>query len=277
MRTLASSLALGLVAAGLAPRTASATDPEETVEIVEVHEHHDHHGHHEHHDHHEHRHRHEHVQWFGLQLGALTTPLAPSGRVRAGKKVTSNSLEACLDPFAERHCSAIRGFDVRVQYYRTHGTWDYPRWIGYFRTGYTAGHADLAPASDDGYRPGEPKSLAYSSVPLFFGGNVYFFRRSPVRPYGGLGFGFDVLKLRYRNVAGPGPDVIEDVSGRIGFELHAGLEARISNVVAITGEIMQLWSARRRIDGVPDFSASGFTVMAGLAISLPAPAPAPAR
>src|SRR5690606_17535981 len=134
-----------------------------------------------------------------------------------------------------------------------------------------AGHADLAPATDDGHRPGEPKSLVYSSVPLFFGGNVYFFKRSPVRPYGGLGFGFDVLKLRYRNVAGPGPDVIEDVSGRIGFELHAGLEARISNVVAITGEIMQLWSARRRIDGVPDFSASGFTVMAALAISLPTP------
>lgn len=260
-------LGLGLIL----PATASATDRvhdhdehvevvvEDDDEVVEIHDHHDHHDHDRHH---------AHTRWFGVHFGALTTPLSPSGQIRAGNKVTSNPFKACLDPFSERHCSAIRGFDVRVQYYETHGAWDYPRWVGYFRTGYGAGRADFRPTEEGGHGLGETKSLAYYSVPLFLGGNVYLFKRSPVRPYGGLGFGFDVVKLHYRQAGG---GVIDDVSARIGFELHAGLEVRISNVVALTGEVMQLWSAKRKIDSAPDFSNTGLTVMTGIAVSIPTP------
>jgi hypothetical protein len=180
--------------------------------------------------------------------------------------VTSNPFKACLDPYGERYCSAMRGFDLRLQYYETRDAWHYPRWVGYFRTGYTAGRATFDPSDEGGYQAGEATSLSYYAIPLFFGGSVYLFDKFPVRPYGGLGFGFDIVKLRY----GRHEDrAMLDASARIGFELHAGLEARISNVVAITAEVQQLWSARRKLDGVPDFSNQGLTIMTGIAISIP--------
>jgi hypothetical protein len=216
-----------------------------------------------------HEHEHEHhgrTTWFGISMGAVSTPLGPDGHARQGRRVTSDRFKGCLDPFNERHCSPLRGFDMRVQFYRTKGAWDYPRWVGYFRTGYGAGHADFDPRSANGFRRGEARSLSYVAVPLFFGGSVYAFRRFPVRPYVGGGVGFDVVKLQYQRHEHRS---LRDASARIGFELHAGIEARISNVVALTAEVQQLWSARRRVEGLPDFSNTGLTVMAGIAISIP--------
>ena len=262
--------ACALAAAVAIPAVASATDgPDvvvvhvdddddetevvETVEVVDD-------------DHHHHHRDMAEQPWLGFHLGAVNTPMGPNGHVRPGKRVTSNPFKACLDPFGERYCSAMRGFDMRVQYYETTDAWHYPRWVGYFRTGYSAGRAQFDPADREGYAPGEATSLAYYAVPLFFGGSVYLFEKFPVRPYGGLGFGFDVVKLQYMRHQDRS---IVDASARIGFELHAGLEARISNVVAITAEVQHLWSARRKLDEVPDFSNQGLTIMTGIAISIP--------
>ena len=108
--------------------------------------------------------------------------------------------------------------------------------------------------------------MAYVTVPLFVGGNVYLFKRSPVRPYGGLGFGLDILKMKYRR---HDRESKIDTSARIGFELHGGIEARISNFVSVTGEVMQLWSARRRLGNLPDFSNTGLTFMVGVSFNFP--------
>src|SRR6185503_6763322 len=67
--------------------------------------------------------------------------------------------------------------------------------------------------------------------------------------------------------------MLEKVVARPGFELHAGLEARITNYVALTFEIMQEWSARKKIDNAPDFSNEGFTIITGVAISIPVKKP----
>jgi hypothetical protein len=238
----------------------------ETVETV-VHEHddddaddRDHHGHHHGGG----------TTWFGLAFGAVATPLGPGGHVEQNRRVTSNPFRACLDPGGEKHCSAVRGFDVRLQMYRTRGAWEYPRVVGYFRTGYQAGFAafdpEERPGSRGGYARGEARSLSYQAVPLFFGGSIYAFKKFPVRPYAGMGAGFDILRLRYTRHE---DRALLDASARIGFELHAGIEARISNVVALSAEVTQLWSARRKLAGVPDFSNEGLTVMAGVAISIP--------
>jgi hypothetical protein len=145
--------------------------------------------------------------------------------------------------------------------------------LGYFRTGYTAGHAVFSNGAD-AIPDGKPTALSYMTVPLFLGGNIYAFDNFPVRPYAGLGFGFDVLRLDYSR---QNADRLTDVSMRIGFELHAGVEARITNYVSLTAEVMQLWSARRRIVGLPDFSNEGFTVIMGVAIGIPLHKPKPPR
>lgn len=252
---------------------APAPAPAKSVETVETVVHDDddddddghHHGHHGHH-----HHDGQSTRWFGLSFGAVSTPLRPGGQVAQSRRVTSNPFRACLDPGGEKYCSAVRGFDVRLQMYRTKGAWDYPRFVGYFRTGYQAGFASFdAQGREDGrggYARGEARSLSYQAVPLFFGGSIYAFKKFPVRPYAGMGAGFDILRLRYTRHQ---DRALLDASARIGFELHAGIEARISNVVALSAEVTQLWSARRRISGVPDFSNEGLTVMAGVAISIP--------
>ncbi len=204
--------------------------------------------------------------WFGLSLGAVASPLGRGGEFTPGSRVTSNPFRACLDPMKQKHCSSLRGFDVRLQFYRAKDAWEYPRWIGYFRSGYGAGVAKFDPREGARIAKGDATSLAYYAVPLFFGGSVYAFKRFPIRPYAGAGLGFDVVRLHYtRKDARP----IDDASLRFGFELHAGIEARISNVVALTAEVQQLWSVRRKLPGVPDFSNTGLTVMAGLSISIP--------
>ncbi len=213
-------------------------------------------------------HRHHHWRhWGGIHFGTVLTPFRVEPGVRPTRRVTSNQARACLDPLGERYCGNVRGFDMRFNFFRAGGSTDYPRWQGYFRTGYTTGRIDFEPSDlAAGYAQGEARSLSYLTVPLFVGGNAYLFKRLPVRPYAGLGFGFDVLKVQYAREQ-ERPRV--DASARIGFELHAGIEARITNWVALNAEVMQLWSARRKLPGVPDFSNEGLTFMLGVSVNFP--------
>ncbi len=213
-----------------------------------------------------HHHHHGKLGWYGISGGVVAAPIPTPGRLRPGSVIGSNATRPCLDPFRAQHCSAARGFDLKLQFYRARDAWHYPRWVGYFRTGYNAGRADFDPRSATGFAAREARTLAYVSVPLFFGFNLYAFERFPVRPYVGASAGFDVLRLRYTRHQ---DRALHDASARIGFELHAGLEARISNVVALTAEVQQLWSARRRISALPDVTTTGLSVIAGVAISIP--------
>ncbi|MEZ4380422.1 MAG: carboxypeptidase-like regulatory domain-containing protein [Nannocystaceae bacterium] len=159
---------------------------------------------------------------------------------------------------------AIRGVDVRWQTFdldRHH----FPRTIGFFRSGFRKGSIDFKEGAE-GPVAGQPTALEVVTVPLFFGGNLYLFRDFPVRPYAGLGFGFDVMRLAYQRADAA---AFTDMSLRIGFEVHGGLEVRISNYIAITGEVMQLWSARRRLSDLPDVSNESFTALLGVAGAFP--------
>ena len=213
--------------------------------------------------------------WGAVSFGTVITPFNPVGKIDGSpRRITSNRFRGCLAPLqgTDNGCSAVRGFDVKWQVFRTRPGHKYPRLMGYFRTGYTSGVATFENA--DGFADGDAKRLSYLTVPLFLGGNIYAFDNFPLRPYAGMGFGFDVLRLDYSR---HNRDRFTDVSMRIGFELHAGVEARITNYVSLTAEVMQLWSARRRLSGLPDFSNEGFTVLMGIAIAMPLHKPKPPR
>jgi len=204
--------------------------------------------------------------WGGIGFGTIISPFAPSGfvGVDGANRVTSNGFAGAVVPKFPSRAPALRGFDLRWQIFSIDSEHKYPRWMGYFRSGYTAGYAEFTRIQ--AATTGQATSLSYFTVPLFVGGNFYPFANFPLRPYLGLGAGFDVLRVVYgRRGAGK----LGDVSARIGFELHAGVEARITNYVSITAEIMQLWSARRKLAGVPDFSNEGFTIITGVAVAFP--------
>lgn len=219
----------------------------EVVETTEVHSHGDQH-------------------WGGLYFGTVISPFRIVGPSNQDWRVTSNRAQACLDPSGARGCGNVRGFDTRLVLFEADGRRDYPWAVGYFRTGYTGGRINFNPGSSEGFAEGEARSLSYMTVPLFFGGNFYVFDDFPLRPYAGMGAGFDVLRIQYdRNDAAS----ISDASARIGFEMHAGLEARITNYVTLSAEVQQLWSARRKIGGVPDFSNEGFSIVSGVTVAIP--------
>src|SRR5690606_9980253 len=91
--------------------------------------------------------------------------------------------------------------------------------------------------------------------------------RWPVRPYAGMGAGFDVMRIRYRRSAA---DDYVAVGLRIGFELHGGSDIRISTYFGLLGEVRQLWSARIKTgSALPDVGATGFTVISGLKFGIP--------
>ncbi len=211
-------------------------------------------------------HSHGDQTWGGLYFGTVVSPFRIVGPTNQNWRVTSNRAQACLDPSGARGCGNVRGFDTRLVLFEADGRRDYPWAVGYFRTGYTGGRMNFNPNSSEGFAEGEARSLAYMTVPLFFGGNFYVFDDFPLRPYAGMGAGFDVLRIQYdRHDASS----IADASARIGFEMHAGLEARITNYVTLSAEIQQLWSARRRIGGVPDFSNEGFSIVSGVTVAIP--------
>lgn len=221
----------------------------------------------------EEHHHHRELKWLGLHAGMVLNAAGGSGRVSdADGRLRQNQFKACADPAGETLCGYVKGLDLKVQMFETEGTWRYPTFVGYFRTGFEQGRVHVQPG-EDGFAPGDATRLDYTSVPLFLGGSVYLFEEFPVRPYGGLGFGFDVLRLDYRLAGGEGrrgePTRTVDASARIGFELHAGLEVRISNYVALSAEVMQLWSARRKMPRLPDYSNTGLSVLAGVTVGIP--------
>lgn len=205
--------------------------------------------------------------WGGLFFGTVLTPQNPDGRLDADAgRVDSADYRGCLSPDSPNACSVVRGFDLRWQIFRTNAKKKYPGWLGYVRTGYTAGHAVFPQETQMGElvaEPGDAAQGSYVAVPIFLGGNIYVFDNFPLRPYAGMGFGFDVVRMRYERVEASTRTVTK---ARIGFELHAGLEARITNHVALSAEVMQLWGARKRFDGVPDFANRGFSMVFGVAV-----------
>lgn len=211
-------------------------------------------------------HHHTDLRWAGLSVSTVFSPVPSTGSVsEAVGRLNANKFRACLRPRGKSTCGYVKGFDVKIQMFESDHGRDYPTVVGYFRSGYTAGRVDVDSGSND-FIPGQVTSMRYVSVPLYFGGNIYAFGDFPVRPYAGMGAGFDILRLDYRR---SGEDRKLDASGRIGFELHAGVEARISNFVSLHVEVMQLWSARRKLSGVPDFSNTGLSALAGVSVAIP--------
>ncbi len=204
--------------------------------------------------------------WGAVSAGTIFTPFRTEADVRLPRKrVIANQAAGWAGP--------LRGIDLRWHTFwlrdQKARRFNFPRTQWYFRTGYTQGRINFLPEdSTMGFSDGQPTSLEYLTVPLFVGGNIYALERFPVRPFVGMGAGFDILRVQYERVNGP---VKVDVSARIGFELHGGLEIRVTNYVALTGEVMQLWSARRKLGKsvLPDFSNEGFTLMTGVAVGFP--------
>jgi hypothetical protein len=204
--------------------------------------------------------------WLSLSVGAEFNVLAPSGRILLPQhKVTANEMPGFDD---QGFPAALRGVDVRLGAFSGRHPFRYPFAEGFFRSGYTEGHASFLPADGNlGFARGDALELDYLTVPLFFGGNFYFPRKWPVRPYAGLGAGFDVMRIRYRRF-----DADDYVAAglRIGFELHAGIDVRISNYFGLFGEVRQLWSARiKNGSALPDVGNTGFTVVAGIKFGIP--------
>lgn len=222
---------------------------------------HDHHRHHRHH-----HHRNPEIKWLGLQAGAIFSPTGSAGRASSGDgRLQSNQFKACAGRSNDALCGYVKGMDFKVQMFETHGTWTYPRFVGYFRTGFEQGRT-IFEGRDQGFAVGDARRLDYTAIPLFLGGNVYLFDEFPVRPYGGLGFGFDILRLNYQREQAA---QVVDASARIGFELHGGLEVRISNYISLNAEVMQRWSARRKMKNLPDYSNTGLSVLAGVTVGIP--------
>lgn len=202
--------------------------------------------------------------WLSLSVGAEWNVLSPSGRIGLpDNRVTANQFRGFDD---KGFPSALRGVDVRMGAFGADNPTRYPYVEGYFRSGYTEGHATFLPNEGTGeFATGEPTQLDYLSVPLFFGGNFYF-PRWPVRPYVGLGAGFDVLRTQYQRF---GAEDYVRASLRIGFEVHGGVDVRITNYFGLFGEIRQLWSAKLSAEGLPAFSNTGFTIVSGLKLGIP--------
>ncbi|MEM9460067.1 MAG: caspase family protein [Myxococcota bacterium] len=212
----------------------------------------------------------EHMQssksWGGIYLGLPVTPFSPRSQPVTERRITANDMEACLAPGQEAACRQLRGFDLRWQWFQVGKNARFPRWLLYFRTGYEGGRTSFYRTGEENLVPGDADTLSYIAVPLYVGGNLYLFDEFPLRPYAGLGFGLDVMRLDYARV---NADRLLDTVARPGFEVHAGLEVRITNYVSLTGEVKQQWSARKKIDGVPDFANEGVTLITGVAIGFP--------
>jgi hypothetical protein len=202
--------------------------------------------------------------WLSLSVGADFNVLSPTGRIELpDSKVTANQFPGFDD---KGFPAALRGVDVRMGAFGAANPTRYPFVEGYFRSGYTEGHASFIPAEGaDAFSSGDPMRLDYLTVPLYFGGNFYF-PRWPVRPYVGLGAGFDVLRVQYQRF---GAEDHIKASLRIGFEMHGGIDVRITNYFGLFGEVRQLWSAKLRAEGLPAFSNTGFSVITGLKIGIP--------
>lgn len=205
------------------------------------------------------------MTWFGLAVGVPVAPMS-QGRAMDPDHVTANGMRACTSSSHRQLCTAMRGVDVRLQFFTTENEHAFPRVIAYLRSGYETGETAIHPRGSGGHASGEAKSVAYSAVPLFFGASIYVVKDFWVRPFAGVGLGVDVLKLRY---ARQDADAVRDLSARFGMEVHGGIEARITNYLAITAEVRQQWSKRRNPPGVPGFANDELTVIGGLSWGIP--------
>ncbi len=206
------------------------------------------------------------VWWLGLQTSAALAPIPASGRVtREERWLGANRFRACLYPHEGRTCGVVKGFDFQLQLFQAAGTHDRPRVIGHLRTGYGAGRVSVAPR-EGGSRVGDATAVQYLAVPIQLGLTAYAFPRSPVRPYGGVGVGVDILRLDYARYQ---QARLRDVTGRVSLEIHVGLEGRISNHIALHAGVMQQWSPWRRLPGVPDVSMTALTVLGGVTVAVP--------
>ncbi|MEM6996881.1 MAG: hypothetical protein AAF721_40640 [Myxococcota bacterium] len=205
------------------------------------------------------------VWWLGLGVSPLLAPIRTSGRVTGQDSLTTNRFRACVYPHEGQTCGVVKGFDFKLQLFASGGTREYPRFIGYLRSGYSAGRVSVKPRAN-GSEPGDAMAIQYVSAPIFAGANAYAFKTIPVRPYAGMGVGVDLLRLTYdRFEAG---DLV-DISGRVGLEVHGGVEGRITNFVSLHAEVMQQFSARRRVAGLPDVSPTGLSVLLGVTAAIP--------
>lgn len=203
--------------------------------------------------------------WGAVFVGVGVTPFSPSASLSGStRRVTANEMKACLAPGEAKGCRQIRGIDLRWQLFRVGEKARFPRVLGYFRSGYDGGRTGFS--REGGFLTGDATSLSYVAVPLFVAGNIYLFDEFPLRPYAGLGMGFDVIRLDYSRM---NASRLVDTVVRPGFELHAGLEMRITNYVSLIGEVKQQWSARKKLKGVPDFANEGVTFITGVAIGFP--------
>ena len=106
-------------------------------------------------------------------------------------------------------------------------------------------------------------------MPLFFGFNGYLFDEFLLWLYAGVVLGLDVMYLRYGFDDALGRADRTDVSARFGFELHAGLELRMTNHFAVQAEFRQLWSDTRELSGLPDFNQDGLSATLAVQVALP--------
>ncbi|MGH1340729.1 MAG: caspase family protein [Nannocystales bacterium] len=209
------------------------------------------------------------VYWGSLFFGTVITPFNPQGRVRGNpRRVIADQAAGCLSPFSGDVCTHLRGFELRWQLFSVGGSDKYPRWSGYLRTGYEAGRIDFTSLTEDPIPFKQATSLSYVSTPLWLGANLFLLEKFPLRPFAGVGVGTDGLRVRYTR-QDAGRLLKRRGSGNIGFEVHTGLEVRITNWVTLSAEVRQAWVTRQRYANLPDVSTQGLTVVTGLAIGFP--------
>ncbi|WAS95826.1 caspase family protein [Nannocystis punicea] len=197
--------------------------------------------------------------WNAMSVGVIFSPFRePGPATLASDRVTADQSRAWASPF--------RGLDVRYYAFELGGD-RFPRFSGFVRTGFNRGSVQFSPAEGaTGFMPTQARELDYFVVPLWLGGNFHLFRRFPLRPYAGFGFGFDILHVDYAREAAAN---VVNTSARIGFEVHAGLEVRISNYFFASAQIQQQWAARKRLAEVPDFSTQGLSVITSIGFGFP--------
>jgi hypothetical protein len=208
--------------------------------------------------------------WGSLSFGGKFLTFAPEGTVTHPEpRISGNQFNGFTSSGFGRH---FRGFDARWYIFDADSYKDYPRADAYMRMGFEQGSMDFEPRDEEsGFEVGDAMHFRYRNVPVFFGFNVYIIRRFPIRPYAGASVGLDIARLDYTRFTtiDDAPTHFEDLVARPGFEVHAGLDVRITNFVSLVWEVGQLWSARKKYTGVPDFSNTGMTAMAGLRVGFP--------
>lgn len=161
---------------------------------------------------------------------------------------------------------AIGGFDLRWHSFDIGSDEIFPGSEFFFRTGYSQGGMDIKASSGSGYAVGEATKFSYQAVPIFFGTNAFFFDEFFLRPFVGFGVGLDVLLLDYARHHRENRNTVDTL---FGFEVHAGIDVRVSNYVVLQAEARRLWSRTRKFKVLPNFSRDGTSLTFGVGVALP--------